>query len=239
MKEAMKSKNSATLSTLRLLSSALKYKKIDVQHELSDEEVLGVIKTQLKQLKDGLESFVNASREDLAVGVRAEILVLEAYLPTQMSDEELEAIVKNVIVQTGATGKQEMGKVMGAAVKAVSGSADGSRIKQMVERLLPVFLLVACGLTLSSYALAAIDIVPESLSYYSFLENGIRIFRVLLLWFGILGVNMILHGGFDYMVKGSRDFDQASAWNKIATGFMSSLAVVLLYSVATVIIEII
>lgn len=239
MKEAMKTKNNATLSTLRLLRSALKNKQIDVQHELSDEEVLSVVKAQVKQLRDGFDSYTSAGRTDLAESAQAEIVVLEAYLPAQMSDEQLEAVVKQAIEQTGATSKQDMGKVMGAAVKAVSGGADGSRIKQIVERLLPVFVLVILGITSGVFAHAAIDIVPMQLSQYSFLETGIRIFRVLLLWFGILGVNMILHGGFIFMVSSMRDDSHKEAWNKIATGIMSSVAVVLLYSVATIVIEII
>ncbi len=217
----------------------MKNKQIDVQHELSDEEVLVVVKAQVKQLKDGLDSFVSAQREDLAQAARAELLVLEAYLPSQMSDEQLEGIVKQAIEQTGATSKQDMGKVMGSAMKAASGGADGTRVKQMVERLLSVFVFVMVGITTASFAHAAIDIVPMQLSQYSFLETGIRIFRVLLLWFGILGVNMILHGGFTFMVASMRDTTHEECWGKIARGVISCVAVVFLYSVATIVIEII
>jgi uncharacterized protein YqeY len=239
MKEAMKSKNSATLSTLRLLRSALKNKQIDVQHELNDEEVLGVVKTQVKQLKDGLDSFVSAGREDLAQAARAELVVLEAYLPAQMSDEQLEGIIKGVMEQTGAKSKQDMGKVMGIVMKTVADGADGARVKQMVERLLSVFIFMMIGMTTATFAHAAIDLVPVQLSQYSFLETGIRIFRVLLLWFGVLGINMILHGGFTFMVSSMRDETHKDCWGKIARGVISCVAVVLLYSVATIVIEII
>lgn len=239
MKEAMKTKNNATLSTLRLLRSALKNKQIDVGHELSDEEVLVVVKAQGKQLKDGLDAFVSAGREDLAQGIRAELIVLEVYLPAQMPDEQLEAIVKQVIEQTGATSKQDMGKVMGAAMKAAGGGADGNRVKLIVERMFSVFVFVMIGITTATFAHAAIDIVPMQLSQYSFLETGIRIFRVLLLWFGILGVNMILHGGFTFMVASMRDDTHAECWGKISRGVISCVAVVLLYSVATIVIEVI
>jgi uncharacterized protein YqeY len=239
MKEAMKTRNSATLSTLRLLRSAMKNKQIDVQRELSDEEALGVVKMQIKQLKDGLESFLNAGREDLANAARAELVVLEVYLPAQISDGQLEEIVKGVIEQTGAKSKQDTGKVMGSVMKAVGERADGNRVKQMVERLFSVFVFVMISVTTAVVAHAAVDIVPIQLSQYSFLETGIRIFRVLLLWFGILGVNMILHGGFTFMIASMRDETHQECWGQIARGVISCVAVVLLYSVATIVIEVI
>src|SRR3989338_8870037 len=127
MKAAMKAKDSATLSTLRLLISAMMNKKIDVQHELSDAEVQEVVKSQVKQLKDSIESFKAGGREDLATSTQTEIFVLEQYLPAQMGDEELTKIVKEVVEKSGATSKADMGKVMGAAMAAVAGRADGSR----------------------------------------------------------------------------------------------------------------
>ncbi len=239
MKEAMKTKNNATLSTLRLLRSAMKNKQIDVQHELSDEEIVAVIKSQMKQLVDSAVSFEAGGRPQMALSARAEIVVLERYVPAQMSDEALEQMIRKVIESTGAQSKQERGKVMGAAVKAVSGQADGARIKTFVERLLPVVVLVWVGVFASHVSFAAIDIVPIQLSSYSFLETGIRIFRVLLLWFGLLAVNMILHGGFTFMVASMRDNEHEKAWGEIAKGFIGSIAVVLLYSVATIMIDII
>jgi len=238
MKDAMKSKNDATLSTLRLLRSAMKNKQIDVQHELSDEEILGVIRSQVKQLRDGLESYENAKREDLSAQARTEIAVLEAYLPQQMSDDELTSIVKKTIEESDVTSKQDMGKAMGMAMKAVQGRADGTRVKQIVESLLMVFVLTIVGVGIALPAFAAIEIVPVSLQAYSFLETGVRIFRVLLLLFGILAVNMILHGGFHYMVSSMRDEEHVKAWQKIMTGFIGSIAVVLLYGVSTVVIQI-
>jgi len=238
MKDAMKSKNDATLSTLRLLRSAMKNKQIDVQHELSDEEILGVIRSQVKQLRDGLESYESAKREDLASQARTEILVLEAYLPQQMSDDELTSIVRKTIEDSGVTSKQDMGKAMGMAMKAVQGRADGTRVKQIVESLLAVFVLTIVGVGIAFPVFAAIEIVPVSLQAYSFLETGIRIFRVLLLLFGILAVNMILHGGFHYMISNLRDEEHVKAWQKIMTGFIGSIAVVLLYAVSTVVIQV-
>ncbi|MBI2475296.1 GatB/YqeY domain-containing protein [Candidatus Uhrbacteria bacterium] len=238
MKDAMKSKNNATLSTLRLLRSAMKNKQIDVQHELSDEEILGVIRSQVKQLRDGLDSYESAKREDLASQARIEIAVLEAYLPKQISDDELTSIVKKVVEESGVTSKQDMGKAMGMAMKVVQGRADGTRVKQIVESLLAVFVLMIVGVGIAFPAFAAIEIVPVSLQAYSFLETGVRIFRVLLLLFGILAVNMILHGGFSYMISSMRDESHVKAWQKIMTGFIGSIAVVLLYGVSTVVIKV-
>lgn len=238
MKEAMKSKNNATLSTLRLLRSAMKNKQIDVQHELSDEEVLTVIKAQVKQLHDSLESFTAAGREDLAEPARAELTVLDGYLPAQLSDEQLEAMVKQAIEQSGATSKQDMGKVMGAAVKAAAGAADGARIKAIVERLLSVFVLAAAVALVPEAASAAVEIVPQQLAYYSFFENGLRILRVLLLWFGILSVSMVLRGGFVYMISSMRDDSHKDAWGNIVGGLVGAVAVILLYGVMSIVIEI-
>lgn len=238
-KQAMKAKENATLSTLRLLRSAMKNKQIDVQHELSDEEVLGVIKAQVKQLNDSLESFVAAGREDLAQSTRAELSALSAYLPAQMSDETLDEVVKRAIEQVGATGKQDMGKVMGAAVKAAAGAADGARIKTAVERLLGVFVLAVVAALAPQEAYAVINIVPEPLAYYSFLENGLRIVRVLLLWFGVLSISMLMRGGFIFMVASLRDQSHKEAWGNIAGGLVGATAVVLLYGMMTIVIDVI
>ncbi len=131
---AMKERREAELSTLRLLRAALKNRQIELMKELSEDEALSVVKSQIKQLKDALESF--ASREDLAQKARGELAVLEKYLPAQLSDAELEAVVKEAVAASGASGKADMGRAMGAAMKAVSGQADGSRVKAIVETML-------------------------------------------------------------------------------------------------------
>ena len=243
MKSAMKTKNNATLSTLRLLLSAAKNKKIDLQHELSDEEMLAVIKSQTKQLQDGFESFTSAGREDLAAQTKAEMEILAAYLPAQMSDEELTMIVKKTVADLGVTSKAEMGKVMGLAMKAVAGKADGTRVKQIVETLLGVFVLVGVGLTLSLPVHAATQTVAPLFPFltfftsHAFFGTALRVFRVLLIIFGILAVNMILLGGFSYMTASSRDDSHSEAMGHIARGIISSLAVVLLFSVTTIAIK--
>lgn len=133
MKEAMRAKEEIRLSTLRMLRTALKNKQIDVQHELSDEEVQAVIKTMMKQYQDALRDFLAAGRTDLADRQQAELTILQAYLPPALSSEELEAIVRNAVQSSGVTDK---GKAMGIAMKAVAGRADGTDVRAVVERLL-------------------------------------------------------------------------------------------------------
>lgn len=135
MKEAMKAKEEAKLSTIRMIRSALKNKQIDLGHPLTDEEVLAVIRTTVKQYKDALSEFTAAGRMDLAEKQQTEITQLEAYLPAQMPDEEIDAIAKRVVAELNATQK-DMGRVMGAVVKEVAGRADGTRVKDAVQRAL-------------------------------------------------------------------------------------------------------
>ena len=135
-KEAMKQKDAAKLSTLRMLKAALKNKEIDLKHELSDEEVLAVIKMQIKQLNDALHMYQDAGRQESVDETQAEILILEAYLPAQMSDEVLREAVTKALEAAQATSKEDMGKAMGAAMKAAAGQADGSRVRAIVEELL-------------------------------------------------------------------------------------------------------
>lgn len=233
MKAAMKARDRATLSTLRLLISAMKNKQIDVQHELSDAEVQDVVKTQVKQLKDSIESFKAGGREDLATSVQAEIVVLEQYLPTQMSDEELERIVKNVVEKSGATSKADMGKVMGQAMAAVAGRADGSRVKELVASMLPVFIFAIAGLAVSHEVLASVSIIETISSGPAYVEFLLRIVRVLMLWLGIIAITMILKGGFDYMVASYRDDEHTKALTKITQGTFATLIVAALFAFCT------
>jgi len=136
MKTAMRQRREVELSTLRLLRAAMKNKQIDLKHELSDEETVAVVKTQLKQLKDSMESFIAGSRQDLLDHAKEEEAVLSKYLPSQMSDADLEALVGKTLQEAGAASPADMGKAMGAAMKAVQGQADGARVKALVEKLL-------------------------------------------------------------------------------------------------------
>lgn len=136
LKEALKERKDDYVSTLRLLLSALKNKQIEIKKELTDEEVIATIKTQVKQLKDSLESFIEGGREDLAEGVRAELAILERYLPEMMSAEELKKVIEETVEELKAAGKKDFGKVMGVVMKKVSGQADGGDVKKGVEEVL-------------------------------------------------------------------------------------------------------
>ena len=235
MKAAMKAKDSATLSTLRLLLSALKNKKIDVQHELSDAEVMDVVKSQVKQLKDSIEAFKTGGREDLEASTQIEVTVLEQYLPAQMSDEELAQVVKEAVEKSGATSRADMGKVMGAAMAAVAGRADGSRVKEIVGTLLSAFVPVLVGLGLFTMdANAAVPLIETFSSGPAYAEFLLRITRVLMLWLGIIAVTMILNGGFQYMVASYRDKEHEEAWGKITIGVFSTLIVAGLFAFCTI-----
>lgn len=134
LKEAMKARREAELSTLRLARSALKNKQIEVQHELSDEEVLSVLRTLVKQYKDALSDFTQAGRRDLAEKQAQEIALLEKYLPAAMPESELRAICERVIREQNATSK-DIGKVMGLVMKEINGRADGNTVRAIVQDL--------------------------------------------------------------------------------------------------------
>ncbi len=132
-KEAMKSRDEIRLSTIRLLRTSLKNKQIELQQVLGDQDVLGVIKTMVKQYQDALNDFLNAGRTDLADRQQKEILILGEYLPPALGTEELEALVKDALQLSGVT---DIGKAMGVAMKAVDGRADGTEVRKIVQRLL-------------------------------------------------------------------------------------------------------
>jgi len=134
--EAMKARDEIRLSTLRMLSSALNYEKIAKQHELNKEEELTVVRRELKKRKDAIEAYEKAGATDRAEKEKKEATILEAYLPAQMDDTELEKIVQETISETGVQGLGEMGKIMGAVMPKVGGRADGGRVSGMVKKLL-------------------------------------------------------------------------------------------------------
>lgn len=133
---ALKAKDESTLTTLRLLSAELKNKQIDAGHELSDEEAMGVIRKQVKQLNDAKEMFEKGGRADLVAENVAQIVVLSAYLPTEISDEELRAEVERVISANTALKKSSPNALFGVTIKELREKADPSRITKMVKELL-------------------------------------------------------------------------------------------------------
>ncbi len=136
MKTAMKGKDIKTLEVLRMAIASIKNKAIELNKELSDAEVVDVMKSDAKKIKDAMESFLANAREDLAEKAKEELEILKKYLPEQLTDEDLEARVKAKINEMGVQGKEAAGKVMGVLSKDLKGLADGSRIKALVDKLL-------------------------------------------------------------------------------------------------------
>ena len=136
MKEAMKNKEKQRLSVIRMVKSALQNEAIKLQKELTEDEALTVLNRELKQRKDSLHEFEKANREDLAEKVREEVVILKAYMPEQLSEEEVTEILKQTIQEVGASSKADMGKVMGAIMPKVKGKTDGSVINRLVQQYL-------------------------------------------------------------------------------------------------------
>ncbi len=130
--EAMKAHDEVRVSTLRLLSSAFNYEKIEKQHDLTEEEELGVIRKQAKQRRDSIEAYKKAGSDDRAAKEEVELKILQEFLPPEIGDEELEKLVDQAIIATGAVTMADMGKAIGL-VKSKAPSADGSKIAQMVR----------------------------------------------------------------------------------------------------------
>lgn len=138
IKNAMKAKDKVALETLRNVKKYFIEAKTapGANDELSDDAALKIIQKLVKQGKDAAEIYVGQSRQDLADAELAQVKVMEAYLPKQMTPEELEAALKEIIAETGAEGGKDMGKVMGVASKKLAGLAEGRAISAKVKELL-------------------------------------------------------------------------------------------------------
>jgi uncharacterized protein YqeY len=136
IKEAMRAKETAKRDTLRNIHAAIKQIEVDERRDLSDADVEKILMKYAKQREDAIVQFREAGRDDLVTKDEAELALVMSYLPEPMSDEELEEILKKVIAETGASSMKDMGKVMGAAKRAVGSRADGGRINQIVKKLL-------------------------------------------------------------------------------------------------------
>jgi len=136
MKQAMKNKQKEKLTVIRMVKAALQNEGIKLQHTLTEEEEITVLAREVKQYKDSLLEFKKAGREDLVNKLQSEIQILSAYLPEQLTEEELVDIIKQVISEVGATSKADMGKVMTAVMPKVKGKTDGSLVNKLVIQLL-------------------------------------------------------------------------------------------------------
>ena len=136
MKTAMRAKDSERLGTIRLLLAACKQKEVDERVVLDDAAVVVIVDKLIKQRKDSIEAFQKADRKDLADKEAAELVVLQAYLPARLSTEEVTAAVKAIVVELGATGPGDMGKVMGAVKAQLAGKADMGQVSAAVKAAL-------------------------------------------------------------------------------------------------------
>ena len=136
MKAAMRAKESEKLATIRLINAAIKQREVDERIELGDDQVLSVIEKMIKQRKDSITQFEAGGRQDLADKEKSEITVLAAYMPAQMSDAEVQAEVAAAVVQSGASGPQDMGKVMAVLKPKLAGRADMTAVSGLVKAAL-------------------------------------------------------------------------------------------------------
>ena len=136
LKDAARAQDKLRLGALRLLKSAVKYREIETSAALDDAAITAVIQTLIKQRRDSAAQYVAASRAELAAHETAEIAILEAYLPRQLSDDELAALVQEAMVKTGAKTAREMGAVMKALGPKIAGRAEGKRVSDAVRAAL-------------------------------------------------------------------------------------------------------
>lgn len=133
-KDAMKARDMETVSALRMVSAAIKNRMIEVRpNDLTDDDVVGVLKKLSKQRKDSIEQFQQAGRDDLVAKEQKELVVLEKYLPEQMSEAQIMDIVDSVIASLGEVTIKDMGKVMGAVTAKTKGTADNKLVSQIVK----------------------------------------------------------------------------------------------------------
>ena len=137
MVQAMKQKDKETLSVIRMVKASIQNESIKLGKEaLSEDEELTILSREVKQRKESLQEFGAAGREDLVEKLQFEINILQEYMPKQLSNEELEKIVEQVIQEVHATSMKDMGKVMGKVIPLIKGKADGAQVKKIVENKL-------------------------------------------------------------------------------------------------------
>ena len=133
MKDAMRAKDTARLGAIRLLLAAIKQREVDERIELTDADIISVIEKMLKQRRDSITAFEGAGRTDLADIEKYEVSVLQTYMPKQMTDAEIDAIISQVIADTSAQGAKDMGKVVGLVKPLVAGMADMGKVSGLIK----------------------------------------------------------------------------------------------------------
>lgn len=138
LKDAMRAKDEAKLASLRLVLTAIKNREKEVRRSLEDQEVISLISTQIKQRKESIDHYRKAGRDDLVKAEESELQILQAYMPEELSAEEMSQALDEVISEVGAVSIKDMGKVMKAAMAKLAGRADGRVINEMVKAKLSV-----------------------------------------------------------------------------------------------------
>lgn len=136
MKVAMREKNTLQLETIRMVRAAIQRREVDERIELGDDDVLSVLTKMVKQCNDAASQFDDAGRDDLASKERANIAIMETYLPARLSDDEVERIIREAIERTGASSMKDMGRVMGAVRPELQGRADMGEVSKSIRSLL-------------------------------------------------------------------------------------------------------
>jgi len=133
MKTAMRAKDSARLSAIRLILAAIKQKEVDERVELTDPDVVGILEKMIKQRRESIAQFEKAARNDLVDAEKFELGVLSGYLPQQLSDSQVQEEIAKAVSETGASGVKDMGKVMAALKSRLAGRADMGKVSALVK----------------------------------------------------------------------------------------------------------
>ena len=136
LKSAMKAKDKATLTGLRNIIGKLKAQRIDKGEDLTDQECIQILQSSAKQLKDSIIQYEKGRRDDLAAVEVFELNLIKKYLPEQLSEEKIRAVIRKTIESTGSDSIQDMGRIMGAAMKKLAGVADGKMVQKIVHEKL-------------------------------------------------------------------------------------------------------
>jgi uncharacterized protein YqeY len=136
LKYSIKAQDKEKLLALRGLKTAIKNKQIELRQELSDDQILGIISSEVKKCKEAIEKFIQGSRQDLVEKEEAEVKILSSYLPRQLSDEEVKEIVTQAIEEISASSLKDLGKVMKSVMPKMAGRADGREVNRITRELL-------------------------------------------------------------------------------------------------------
>ena len=136
LKDAMRAKDQTRLLAIRAIRSAILEKEKEGTGPPTDDDLLAIVQKQAKQRRDALKQYEDAGRDDLAQKERDELAIIAESLPKQLTDEEIHSVVHDIVTRTGATSMKDMGRVMGEAMSALKGRADGNRVRVVVQELL-------------------------------------------------------------------------------------------------------